>query len=463
MNNNMPIIVYAQSSFERDFFRSLLSKKNRRILCFENETICYDNLVSIEPSAILLRTDSRAVAWRFIFALQASKIDARLFILSNAMNAENFKLPGLSAMVQCLPLELEEGGLDQLINHGNAQHRTANPPITSELFIGETAFIRNINAMLPSLAHSCDPVLITGEAGTGKELLARRIVQYADKDALLIKLDCETIKPEGIIKGFLFKNGDYGTACGLVPRDPYLPKPINILLHKINLLDETAQSEVLLLLDEGAECLSGPNMEHGPGIRIIATSEVDLSYMVQRSCFRKDLYYRLNVLSLCLPKLRQRKEDIALLMDYFIITACARMNRCFIIPSNWSRNRILDHHWPGNLDELKCAMDRFASSGDETQILAHIGSISSRKEGRKDLHRLLDMETMPDLVEIHNSFRTSGNRSLKSICDRFACRTEKQLMRKALESTNWNRKKAAALLNISYKSMLNKMKTYEIA
>lgn len=464
MAKNSNIIVFAQSASERDFLRNVLSEQqDRRILCFESETTCFDNLAYIEPFAVVLRTDSRITAWRFIFALQSLKIDAPVLILSNVLNAGTFVLHGMSVRVKCFPIEIDKQDLGQLIRQGiGMADRSLDPFAENELFVGETAFVRSINASLPTLAASADPVLITGEKGTGKELLARMIVQYAGKESLFVKLDCDRIEPEFLTKGLLLGNGDLEKACGRFQDEESPPPSATVLLHKINRLNETTQSEILFLLDHGNGDRPYGNKRMPVGYRIIATSEFDLSDMVRRSCFRKDLYYRLNVLPVFLPPLQHRKDDIPLLVDYFIIAACVKMNRCFSAPSAWSRNRILDYHWPGNLDELKIAMDRFVNSGDEAQIFAHVGAMAPVKETVDDIYRIFDMETTPDPVEIQSCFRMSGDLSLKSICDRFACRTEKNLMRKALESTNWNRKKAAALLNISYKSMLNKIKMYEI-
>jgi DNA-binding NtrC family response regulator len=462
MTDDTPIIVFAQSPQERDLLRSILSAKNRRILCFESEVTCFDNLASIEPGAIIVRTDSRIIAWRFVFALHLLRIDARLVILSNIVAGENFTTHGLSVKVQSLSTENEKENLDRLMDQWVDERPNPTSVPSIELLVGETEAIKNINVMLPSLARSSDPVLITGESGTGKELLARMIVQQAANQSIFVKLDCEAIQPECLTNGVLFENAEQGRGCTLFREESLLKTPMTILLHKIDRSNDTIQSEILLLLEEGVARRARTNKNDISGFRVIATSEMNLSDMVRRSCFRKDLYYRLNVLPIYLPPLQQRKDDIHLLMDYFIISASAKLNRSFSIPSGGSRKRILDYHWPGNLEELKCAMDRFVISGDETQMFAHIGSMPSSNAAHKNIYQLFEFEMVPDPGEIQSCFLMSDSLSLKSICDRFACRTEKKLMRKALESTNWNRKKAAALLNISYKSMLNKIKMYEI-
>jgi len=137
------------------------------------------------------------------------------------------------------------------------------------------------------------------------------------------------------------------------------------------------------------------------------------------------------------------------------------MKRSFLIASDQIKNRACDYHWPGNINELKRAVQRYVLSADERQLFAHTGFKSESISG-KHLCNAFDNEILPDASEIQNYWAVTGNGSLKSICNKFVCRTEKKLMETALRSTNWNRKKAAALLNISYKSMLNKMKMYQI-
>jgi len=462
IKKDTPIIVFAQSASERDFLRRILGRNDRHILYFENEAICFDNLKTIVPQAIVLRTDSRGVAWRFIFALHALQLDARLLIVSNFIAADHFSLQGLSLTILCLPLKIQEEILSRLIEQCISRQDDAASILSTELLVGETQLIKTINSKLPCLAHSPDPVLITGEPGTGKELLARLIVQCAGRPTMFIKLDCETIERESLFERLLGKCA-YASACKCLSEEPSTTDAINILLHNIDCLDEEAQSEILMLLDGGTGRMMFPGRSvEQAGVRVIATAKENLFYLVERGIFRKDLFYRLNVIPLHLPPLRERNKDLTLLMDYFIISACIKMKRSFMIPTAASKSRMLAHLWPGNLDELKRAIDRFALSGDEAHLYAHIGDVPPGNQDLKHISRLFELATLPDTLEIQNCFNGSEQLSLKLIGDRFACRTEKKLMQKALETTNWNRRKAAALLNISYKSMLNKMKIYEI-
>lgn len=150
-------------------------------------------------------------------------------------------------------------------------------------------------------------------------------------------------------------------------------------------------------------------------------------------------------------------------MDHFIIRAAAGSKKSIIIPSRQARDSLYMYHWPGNVDELKTYMDRIVAEGNEECIFANRNLPQAKTDLRGYFLQSAGVENLPKPHEIKNSLSDLRDMSLKKVCEEFVTRTEKKLMKKALESTNWNRKKAAELLNISYKSMLNKMKAYDIA
>ena len=461
-SNEIKLIAFARSAPERDYLRSIMSRIGKRVVCFENEAICFDNLGSIDPHAVIARTDAGTVAWRFVFAMQALRLNCRLFIISNLLTANQFNEQELGVRVSLVPEKQCGKEIIAQMACDAGGHRSAGAARPADFLVGRSPAIKETNGLISSLMRTADSVMITGEAGTGKEKLARIIANHRREDSTFIKLDCSHYARR---VGHDTPDGERRHAVELLENFKQRVdrnKPVTILLDKIHTLGKAAQSEFLLFLDEGLNGYSRNKGRSAAGIRFIATSEVDIAERVKHNRFRKALFYRLNVIPVFLPALRHRKEDIPLLVDHFSIQACAQSRRSFLIPSAHTLESLMRYEWPGNVDELKRTIIRVALSGDETHILAHSGIKPSAGKANTIFHPSLDMEMMPNSLEIQSCLPVLGSSSLKTICDRFVCRTEKNLLQKALEKTNWNRKKAAALLHISYKSMLNKMKMYEI-
>jgi two-component system response regulator AtoC len=239
-------------------------------------------------------------------------------------------------------------------------------------------------------------------------------------------------------------------------------KKRTILLDKIHLMEQSIQAELLLLIESVTDLPTNGKTADNTLLRLIATSENDIEHMVKQGRFRKDLYYRLKVIPVSLPPLRHRREDISLFIDYFLIEACAKLKKSVIIPSDQTREQLNVYDWPGNLSELKKTMQRVALTGDESSAFANERILRHKKSFQKRLPYSIEMEALPSSFEILNYLPAVNNFSLRRISNEFVSRTEKKLMKKALMTTSWNRKKAAGLLNISYKSLLNKIKIYEL-
>ena len=460
-DEKLRIAIFAATMAERDYLRNCLSNIAATVLCFETETSVFDNFKSIQPKIVIARTDSKAVAWRFIFALHALEAESILLIISDLFFYEQLSAPGLSTCVHCVPSGLNSIGILDTIKKLN-QHPLEkkngeyHPPL-----VGTTDNIAHIQEMMPSLKNTSDPVLITGDSGTGKELLARIIV--SNTQSVFIKLNCAELVPEMIARIRItdalqgrFRMGVGGDGQSNI-------SPIIFLLDNINQLHPHAQSEILLLLEKMAKSNSDGTDSDIPLVRFITTSEVNLEQLVQRGRFRKDLYYRINVIPIYLPSLIERKQDIPMLIDYFIIEACVRTQKSFFTSTDNINEILFKYEWPGNIDELRKVAYRLVLTHDESFLLDNY-PIRNDKNGKtnNDLLQVMGEGIMPDAIEIKEYLSEIKNFSLKTICDTFVSQTEKKLMKKALESTNWNRKKAAELLNISYKSMLNKMKAYGI-
>jgi DNA-binding NtrC family response regulator len=446
------IIVYSEFPGERDYLRNQVIVCGLNAICFESENTCIDNLKTIKPKMVIVQTESAACVWRFLFSIHLAGLRSPLIVLSEWMKGRRF-----NGFVHTVPVHMVKhhhkgGRFSRMMAELAAQPTAGEGADNLPLFVGESEATRHIRSGLPNIALSHDSVLIVGERGTGKELLSRIIEEASGSDKRLVRIDCSALEP------WVLANG----AMQDVLNQEYPNGLIVVHFDKIHLIPLGLQSDLLLLVEEARKFRSGNGNGARGGIRFIATSEQKIETLVQQGSFRKDLYYRLNVIPILLPPLRHRKADISLLMDYFIIDACIRNNKSIVIPSQKVREISFVYEWPGNADELNSYMNRVVIEGDESCILNNPNISKAVKRSGKHLLSVASMEELPKAHEIKDFIPTAENLSLRSICDEFVSRTERRLMKRALESTNWNRKKAAQLLSISYKSMLNKMKTYDI-
>ena len=237
-------------------------------------------------------------------------------------------------------------------------------------------------------------------------------------------------------------------------------RPLTILLDRVDALPEAVQPQLLFLLEEFPNRFAGG--QRLSEIRYLATAQGDLTASNGHAGLRAELVHRLNGIPLRLPPLAERREDIPLLVDYFTAEACIANKKSYRITSKDVVASMYAYDWPGNLDELRTAVYRIALNGEEPlKFMLH-----QQQDGSADLNR--------DLFRQFESYAVSGMQDvrvglpghsvlpLKEVGRRFVAQIEKRLLYKALELTFWNRKKAADILDISYKSMLNKMKDYDI-
>ena len=204
----------------------------------------------------------------------------------------------------------------------------------------------------------------------------------------------------------------------------------------------------------------GWNENEKVDVRIIASTTANLNSLVENGKFRKDLYFRLNILKINIPPLRNRISDVLPLCDFFTDKYCIEFGKTHYKLSERVKKAFCYHRWPGNVSELESLVKSAVLKGDEESILENV---SMKINDYKATNNFEAFEDEIKLEDIKISLDGSDDFCLKTVSSEFMKKTEKKLLQIALERTNWNRKKAAELLDISYKSLLNKIKAYELA
>jgi transcriptional regulator with GAF, ATPase, and Fis domain len=317
-----------------------------------------------------------------------------------------------------------------------------------EEVLGTSSALQNVLALAAKVAPTDSSVLIAGETGTGKELIARAIHKRSKRgERSFVGVNCAAI-PSSLIMSELFGH-EKGAFTGAVQRRLgrfELAEGGTLFLDEVGDLPLETQIALLRVLQEREfERVGGTEMLHCD-VRVIAATNRDLHSAIAAGSFRSDLFYRLNVFPIELPPLRERKEDIPILVNYFVNRYAKRAGKKIDRIQKKSIDALQEYSWPGNLRELNNFIKRYLVLGDEklaVQELQPSNDHAARPEGT------------------HAPAEPGGG--LKSVARSAKDEAEAEAIRQALDQTNWNRKQAAALLQISYKALLYKIRQYGIA
>jgi two-component system response regulator AtoC len=291
-------------------------------------------------------------------------------------------------------------------------------------------------------------VLIGGESGTGKELIARAIHRLSPRvQAPFIAVNCGAI-PDTLLESELFGHRKGAFTDANRDRKGLFEEASGgtLFLDEIGELPLGLQVKLLRVLQEGEIRRLGDSQDIKVDVRVVAATARDLAAEVGRGAFREDLYYRLNVFALHLPALRERREDIPLLVEHFLARMNARMGLAVAGTSAEAMRLLVEHDWPGNVRELENCVERAIVLCEGTQIESE--SLPER------LRR-----TSPPAAAAASGGPDDIDLSIK----RASRRSEEALIRRALQKTRGNRTRAAELLEISHRALLYKIKEYGIA
>ena len=286
-------------------------------------------------------------------------------------------------------------------------------------------------------------VLISGETGTGKDLVARAIHQLsARRRAPYVAVNCAAV-PRDLLESELFghERGAFTGAHQLQTGKFEAADRGTIFLDEIGDLDPALQAKLLHVLQDGTFSRIGGKAAMKVNVRILAATNRDLALAVVSERFRDDLYYRLNVIHIVVPPLRERREEIPLLAEYFVQRYSKLFHREGFRLSEAAMDRLLRHSYPGNVRELENVIKRMIVLSDADLVRTAFPS-----------------QRAPDKANGAREVPQPSGVRLKDIVRKAAQRAEREEILKMLEQTRWNRARAARLLNISYRSLLYKMK-----
>jgi DNA-binding NtrC family response regulator len=303
--------------------------------------------------------------------------------------------------------------------------------------IGTSGCISQLKSDIEKIANTRGTVLLTGESGTGKELAARAIHELSGRaKGPYIRINCAAI-PESLLEAELFGHEKGAFTNAIARREGMfeLAHGGTILLDEITEIDPSMQAKLLRVLQEREIMRLGGKKSITVDVRVIATTNRDLKAEVREGRFKEDLYYRLNVIPLHIAPLRERPDDIPMLVEHFVQRAAVENDR--IVPdfSDGAMKRLCTHPWPGNIRELENSLERSVILADES---------------------LIDVDNLRlDAEDNVSGTSTDINDASLTIRD-----MEKELILRRLNLTGGNRTRAAEMLGISVRTLRNKINQY---
>jgi two-component system response regulator AtoC len=311
--------------------------------------------------------------------------------------------------------------------------------------IGQTARMHKIYALIEKVARSPTTALITGESGTGKELVARALHEHSDRmDAPFIQVNCGAI-PESLFESELFghEKGAFTGAVASKPGKFELADGGTLFLDEVGELPKDMQVKLLRVLQDGQFERVGGVRSMTVDVRLIAATNRVLETEVKEGRFREDLFYRLNVIPIQLPPLRERADDIPLLVEHFIAKFNKRLNTEVEGVSPDAIAALLAHSWPGNIRELENLIERSVLLTEDTILtMGDLPGLTPTNLGR--------VEAPPDAEEM----------GLKEYVRVYTTKLERARIQRVLEEEDSNVTRASKKLGISRKSLQMKMKDY---
>ena len=312
------------------------------------------------------------------------------------------------------------------------------PPET--VVFGYSEPMQALRERLTKVAAANVPVLIHGESGTGKDIIARLVHALSPwKSGPFVKVNCPAI-PGTLLESELFgyERGAFTGAYGSKPGRVEMAHRGTLFLDEISELDMPLQSKLLQLLQDGQFCRIGAQADKKVEVRIVCATNRRLEEEIENGTFRQDLFYRINVVNVSLPPLRERRADIAELANYFLDFYNRKYNCRAKALSPELMNVLEKYHWPGNIRELENLMKRYVILGNEDAIT-------------NDLVAREPQYLNPEI-------NLDGPISLKKITRQAVHELEKKVILKVLQNHHWNRKQAARTLGISYRALLYKIR-----
>lgn len=326
--------------------------------------------------------------------------------------------------------------------------------------VGNSSMLQEVCKLIGQIGRVDVPVLITGESGTGKDLVAESIWKVSTRwEKPFVVINCAAI-PETLLEAELFgyERGAFtGAATSRIGKFEEADGGV-VFLDEIGDMSLSLQAKVLRVLQNGTFNRLGDNKEIKSDTRIIAATNKDLEELVAQGKFREDLYYRINVVRIYLPALKERKEDIPLLMECFTRRYSSQIGKEVKGATNKFVEKLVEYDWPGNVRELENTMRKAIAFTKTSYLTSYDLNLNNSVSLTEAKNPSVFTEPLRNSVKnLLNSKRSNGN-----VYSQILEEAEKILLEEALIASGWNRSKAARLLGINRLTLRRKLEEYNV-
>jgi two-component system response regulator AtoC len=481
------------------YLRTFLSLRGYEARCYTRGDELLASMKQEAPDAVLLDVMMPGLdGLATLRALKASRPEAQVIMLSGRNQAstivEAVRLGAADYVVKPDdPEGLGEIALDVAIKNAIEKNRLVSE--LSELrqqlsddedraVWGNSEKMRAIAQVIEQVADSDVTVLIRGESGVGKELVSRAIHQRSTRrNRPFVKVNCAAL-PAELLESELFghERGAFtGAATTRIGKFEQADGG-TLMLDEIGEMKPALQAKLLHVLQDAEFTKLGSNKRITVDVRVVAATNRDLEKMMVAGEFREDLYYRLKVIELTVPSLRERRDEIATLTDFFVARYSRKYNRPARPISDYLRQLFAQYDWPGNIRELENMIKRVVILQDEQLVVreiernmqraaaapalaaAPVAAVAAAGVVPGSLPAIPPAFTSgPDLAEGEEAGEAAepadeGGSSLAAVAKAAAMKAERAAIEQTLRQVHWNRRKAAQILGVSYKTLLNKIK-----
>jgi two-component system response regulator AtoC len=480
------LIVDEDAGLSR-FLQSYLARRNFDVSAAANGDEAIRMFRVYDPLIVLLDAMPNLSGIETLERIKQIKPEVSVIMTSNQSNPEIiFKASKLGAE-DYIAKPFEPAELDRRITKILDKQRVSTEVVQLRdqvrrnhdfvALFGTSPKMEEVKETIEQVADTTATVLIRGESGTGKEVVARMIyAQSSRRDKPFVKVNCAAI-PNELLESELFgyepgaftganrqKLGKFDQAhCG------------TIFLDEISEMHPALQAKLLHVLQDGEFARLGGKRDIAVDVRVLAATNKPLERAVGEGLFREDLFYRLNVVTVHIPPLRERRPEIPVFLDYFLHKYSEFYGKNPPPFSEYAVQRMIEYAWPGNIRELENLVKRYVIVGNEAQIIRELsihkpvmssvsGASASWNQPRDSRQQQAAPEPPPRVTPMPSKVADPDGDNALSLLEigrRAAMAAEREAIERVLNQTRWNRRQAAKILKISYKALLNKLKAIE--